>query len=277
MRSATLLLFLLAGTSPADDASDEEQRIRRWRDLYSARAVAMTVEEMATPPTTPMLRPEPVLTFTNPVRPDALHGAAYVWTDRGVPRLIAAVWSAEDQKQRSQRNLCYEFFSLSEHPLEVHIDNSPVVWRPQKGGLEWIDLEGAPPPAGTRALRLTQMRRLAAGWEAMGHPGEAELRLLPQPVYRYPEDAPGAVDGAIFAFVMGTDPELFVLLEAVPGEAPKTARWRIAPARFTGSPLTLKRESTVLWSDPTWEDFNRERVYDFLYGIERLDGELPPE
>ena len=42
-----------------------------------------------------------------------------------------------------------------------------------------------------------------------------ELRLLPQPVYRYESEDPEVQDGGVFAFVQGTDPEVLLLLEAV--------------------------------------------------------------
>lgn len=273
MRLAGLFLLLLAGFAEPDET---EERIRRWRTLYTDRARAIVAARADADSAALTLVDRPILTFSNPVRPDALHGAGFLWTDRGIPRAIGAVWSAEDQKERSQRNLCYEFYSLSEHPLDVTIANSDVRWKPKESGLEWLTLSDAPAPAGSRPLRLTQMRRLAGEWSAEGQTGEAELRLLPQPVYRYPETVTGPLDGAIFAFVMGTDPELFVLLEAWPMGEGSTSSWRVSPVRFSGTPLTLKRNDAVLWSREVWAHYDRELTYDFLYGIERLtDANLP--
>ncbi|MAG94065.1 MAG: hypothetical protein CMJ48_09980 [Planctomycetaceae bacterium] len=41
-----------------------------------------------------------------------------------------------------------------------------------------------------------------------------QLRRLSQPIYRYESDNANLLDGAMFAFVQGTDPEVFLLLEA---------------------------------------------------------------
>jgi hypothetical protein len=43
---------------------------------------------------------------------------------------------------------------------------------------------------------------------------DQELRLLSQPLYRYESTLPEVVDGALFTFVTGTDPELMLVIEA---------------------------------------------------------------
>ena len=63
--------------------------------------------------------------------------------------------------------------------------------------------------AGGFAGRLLDARVERAG-------EEQALRLLPKPLYRYerPDGPTSSSDGALFAFVLGTDPEVFLLLEA---------------------------------------------------------------
>jgi hypothetical protein len=263
--------YILLALVAADPAAEQDDTIRRWNALYQVRAQAIVAVEDR-PDALPFeVHPQAILRYTNPVRPNAQHGSVHVWTDKGVPRIVGAIWSAEDRNNREQRNLCYEFHSLSEVPLRVTMDHTQVRWEPKTSGVEWIPLRNAPAPLDTRALRLTAMRRIAAEWTATGLANEeSELRLLPQPLYRYPETVEGPLDGAIFVFVVGTDPELFVVLEAWKDAPGMTDGWRITPARLTGTPLTLKRKDETLWSSPAWENFNRQKVYDFLYGIERL-------
>src|SRR5947209_7567407 len=90
-------------------------------------------------------------------------------------------------------------------------------------------LEGAEEPA----QRLLQMRELAAGCAVTKRERDdsaSELRLLPQPIYRYEAAQAGVIDGAIFVFVQGTDPDLFLLLEA--RESGGKAEWQFAACRM---------------------------------------------
>jgi hypothetical protein len=78
-----------------------------------------------------------------------------------------------------------------------------------------------------------------------------ELRLLPRPLYRYePSEAPGRgsgwIDGGVFAFVQGTDPEGILLLEAVDPDG--SPRWQYAFARATSAALEARLDKTVVWA-----------------------------
>jgi hypothetical protein len=104
-----------------------------------------------------------------------------------------------------------------------------------QAGIQWRELPGAPQPAASHALRLTQLRRQAERFRAtviVRKPSEVihPLRLLTQPVYRSP--ASSADDVALFLFVLGTDPECALVLEA---RSDKT--WRYTLARQTMASL----------------------------------------
>ena len=62
------------------------------------------------------------------------------------------------------------------------------------------------------------------------------LRLMPQPVYRYSEPDK-ILDGGLFVFALGTDPECNLLLEAYEDE--KGARFRYALAPMSLTSLTV--------------------------------------
>ena len=55
-----------------------------------------------------------------------------------------------------------------------------------------------------------------------------ELRLLPQPLYRYESTDPDVLDGAVFAFVTsaGTDPEAILVLEARKDPGASAPKWQ---------------------------------------------------
>ena len=92
---------------------------------------------------------------------------------------------------------------------------------------------------------------------------ESELRLLPQSVHRYAAPKNRIVHGALFAFVQGTDPDLFLLIEAR-GENVASARWQFADTRMTGAELRLSRRDKQVWKADLlpWSEFiDHERVY----------------
>jgi hypothetical protein len=132
-----------------------------------------------------------------------------------------------------------------------------VIWSPETPGVEFKDIPGAPAPADTPAARLRQMKVLAdrfkvtmTGWRADRSDRE-ELRLLPKPLYRdelseAPRQNRGWIDGGVFAFVQGTDPEAILMLEAVR----QTGRpaWQYAFARATAAGLEARLDNTVVWA-----------------------------
>jgi hypothetical protein len=101
----------------------------------------------------------------------------------------------------------------------------------------------------TSAARMTQMRMLARSYSVqMNDPQNtpAELRLLPQPLYRY-EDPSVERDGSIFAFVWteGTDPELLLRIESRVVDGKPT--WCMQPLRFTWRELKLLKDGQEIW------------------------------
>jgi len=75
--------------------------------------------------------------------------------------------------------------------------------------------------------------------------GRQELRLLSKPLYRYSQPERGILDGAIFAFVLTTNPEFLVVVEAqnVDGKS----RWFYSPERFTGRQCDLRIQNQQVW------------------------------
>ena len=203
------------------------------------------------------LRPEPLLRWTNPIRKTA-DGAVYLWTRDGRPAAALCVYV-------TARGLDHEWQSLSEGRAAATYPGG-ADWTPDGPGLAFRPLPEAPEPAETAIGRLVQMRALARRFSAtVNRPPEAqEVRLLPQPVYRYPEGTPGAVDGAAFAFVQGTDPEVLLLFE-VRVEGGRKA-WHHAFARMSGNHLECRDGDAVAWSvENTWPGEPTSAYVTFLY------------
>ena len=129
----------------------------------------------------------------------------------------------------------HSFSSLSPETLAAERDGR-TVWNPRALGVDFKPVPGAPEPAESPTQRSRQMRALAQGFRAMDDfrkQGWRELRLLPTPIARYGNGKPGTkvLDGALFAFAEGTDPEVFLFLEA--RRLDQATEWQYALAPMT--------------------------------------------
>jgi hypothetical protein len=79
-----------------------------------------------------------------------------------------------------------------------------------------------------------------------------QLRLLPRPVHRYADEGAGIVDGALFAFTYGTNPEVFLQIEARREETDRP-RWRVSFARSSAAAVAVTRDGMTVWSAEAYE------------------------
>jgi hypothetical protein len=276
LRSQRWLLVVMALTCRPVLAEDnqpatEDQR-KRWTEVYAEEAAkhrifrrGEEIEELEFVPT-------PILTFTNPIRVRDTHGGLYVWTSDGRPEALGAIWSVISPDDSTKRHLSEEFHSLSLAP--IHSSHEPRIsrrgpvpdWRVDQAGVERKKIPDAPAPLKAANLRLTQMRLLARRFEAKIPPGVTDgrgsLRLLAQPVYRYQSESHSVIDGGIFAFVMGTDPELILMIEAV--ETKTGPQWQFAAAQFTNLPLRLNYRESQIWECQPGKPYLSDQPH-FLY------------
>ena len=77
-----------------------------------------------------------------------------------------------------------------------------------------------------------------------------DLRLLTKPIYRDSNAESGALsDGALFVFVLGTDPEVALRIEARPDNR-GLAQWHYALARMSIRGLRRSYRGQAVWSAP---------------------------
>lgn len=249
--SLGLLLSIAVASLPAlaDEADQDGEPSIKERLEQAVGWYDLLPDEEAKEP----MRAEVVMRWQNPIRTQTGAGVLAVWISRGRPEAMASIFQWDD-------DLCHEFGSLSRAGGLVARDKSGPVWSPQAAGVEFRDVSDAPAPAATRAARLRQMKSLAERFTARlpdrtsDDANRVVLRLLPTPLYRYaPEEAEDAAaslkDGALFAFAMGTDPEVILLLEAVEREGKSS--WQFAFARGTGWGAEASLGEKVVWSVPT--------------------------
>ncbi len=277
----------LAGAAAAQQgpADAEQAGFKRWLAFYAAEAAEYELFIEDKTPQKLQLETPPVMTYTNPVRAGSQHGAIYVWTLDGRPEAIASFWSTDVAGNSALRDVTHEFQSLSLGPLgSRHVvrvgGKGPVPdWKLDRPGVELRFLAEAPAPAGSAPARLVQMRRLAREFSARitasNKETASDLRLLPQPLMRYSSHSAEVIDGAMFAFVQATDPELILMIEAR-----KTAdgpRWHYSAARFTNRPLQLRQGQREVWSCDAAEGYDGAQPYFIYWSVSRRDRLLADE
>jgi hypothetical protein len=190
-----------------------------------------------------VLTEEPLLRFDDQVT-GVVDGAVFVWTLDDRPAAAASVWI------RKTGHEFHEFQSLAAGALTAS-NQGQAKWTPAQPGIERKPAPGARPPAASAAGRLNQMRAFAREYGATvaaSEKDQQELRLLPQPVFRYGRPDGPAVDGAVFAFCKGTNPEVLLLVEAVKNG--QDLEWNYAFARMTSRACEVRREDKVAWTAP---------------------------
>ena len=218
------------------------------------------------------LSAQPVMRWDNH-RSSVADGAAFVWLSDRRPQVIGGMWI-----KNRQENTFFELHSLSPKRLTASVDGTKR-WSTTQPGVSWQVVAGAPPPAASRVERLRQMKQLGEGFSTYAvktAPDYDEgsvwhLRMMAQPVYRYVEQAP--VDGAIFAFAQGIDPEVYLILES--HEDQGIGRWRFSFAAACVWELHAKRGDREVWSRPKWSPQDADKVYG-LVGPIAIDPNLLP-
>jgi hypothetical protein len=166
-----------------------------------------------------------------------------VWTCRGRAEVLGSFFSFPAV---GPRMLYHEFHSLSLSVLDVQrAGKHAQTWTPLAPGIQIAPIAGAPAPAPSAPRRLAQMRTLTRDFSASTQDRNDrlwELRLLPQPLYRYESTDPNVLDGALFTFVTsaGTDPEALLVIEARKPSPNDRPIWHYALARFTDLQLSVR-------------------------------------
>lgn len=239
------LLLILAADKPDDGLA------KKMLPIYIKEAEAYTFAVESAPKKALELKKEPILEWSNPIRSGVQQGVIFLWLRDGRPAALGSIWSAPVGRLKG-RKITHEFHALDSEKLLVSRPHALNEWKPQ-AGLARKEFPDAGAPAATRTARLAQMRRLAqefTGYEIDKEykRGRGELRLLPTPLYRYPEAKSSIVDGALFALVstIGTDPEVLLVVEA--RKAGGTTRWEYACGRFSNWDLHVQRKDKEIWS-----------------------------
>jgi hypothetical protein len=172
-------------------------------------------------------------------------------TAEGRPAVMGQFFRFDNRGRRLKKHALH---SLAAGPLEAKFQDR-LAWAPEEPGVVWKTFPDAPAVAGTGKERLRQMKQLAASFRVTLRDAKdqaTELRLAPRPLYEYAAPKDGVTDGVVFSYLVATDPEAILLVEAF-DEGAKTG-FRYAFARFHFLRLTATLGDKTVWdaeADPS--------------------------
>ena len=254
----------------SDQEVQKEQR-EKWSKFYlkMAKSYEISVQDEKEDVALELVA-TPVLRWQNPIRPET-HGECFVWIRDGRPEAVASLFS---YPRNGFRRVAHAFNSISEGTLTAD-RNDRQFWRvPAHQSVKMIPVPMSPNVAAKPTLRLAQMRSIMRGFTAFvgggGVEEKRELRLLTTPLYRYPQSDSSQRDGALFAFAMGTDPEVLLLIES--REEDSMRKWYFLPMRHTYISLQVLFKGNEVWS---YERGDPMATYLSQHGIDRQPEILP--
>jgi hypothetical protein len=239
--SLLLALYVGAQLPAADDGGTGSMESVRAQYRADAEKYSFYAAARQTPPLA--LTEKPVLRWSSL---NDYSGDVFIWTSEGLPIVVGCMLSGPSGPRA--RRMIHEFHLVGQQPTMPLDLLSHQRWEPASG-LSRTPVPGAAAPASSAAGRLAQLRQLSRAFavrmEAVN--GDWDLRLLPQPLFRYGDDGKEVVDGALFAYVWttGTDPEFLLLLEC--RKTPRGMEWQFAPVRLTLRPLRLEHQGKEVW------------------------------
>jgi hypothetical protein len=243
---ATLLLFGSPGLGESDEA---EPATRSDEALQITTDAARTYEfELAgEQPRKIVLHTESILRWSNPVAGEVF-GSVFVWTHEGRPEVIGSL----HQWYSPLTHGSHEFHSLATGPVHGWRDKKSI-WISQQPGIELRRVPDQQAVAESNLGHLRQMRAISRRFTVKKTDREGvsrDMRLLSQPIYRYPGNSSLVADGAIFVFVQGTDPELFLLVEA--RQVKDNWEWQYALARMNSVQFVARYQNRKVWQVDIW-------------------------
>lgn len=172
-------------------------------------------------------------------------GTTWMWQDAdGRPAMVLNL-SGKDTP------LC-EFISLTNSPLSCSVNE--FKWMPREAGWKPKAIPNAMEPANKKVARKLQMRAMAKKFTSYlidsKSQRKAQLRMLPEPIYRYKQETETSPDGALFAFVRDGDLEVILAIEAETNPDTGKSRWVFDCDRVAISEQHVSYEDQEVWSCP---------------------------
>jgi hypothetical protein len=246
-----VIFYLAAGPLVAQsdlktDASKPDPRAARIRQMKEVAAGIRGYRATNGIRETVELIPEPMTRFDDAARADE-DGTVWMWGRAGRPIAVMELY----KKIHGTPGWIMAMASLSTG--RVGLEGPAWLWAPDKPGLEMKPHPQSPAPSLRPPARLRQIKDMAARYSAheFWDPNNqrSELRLIPKPVCRYNDPGAEVVDGAIFLFCHGTNPEVVLLIEAL-GKNGSPSAWQYGLQRLGHAEMHVNLDAHEIWQCP---------------------------
>lgn len=258
-----VVLFLtFASSSLADEPANDNTEEANKRTTKAAKTYEFRFKDDQAKL---QLNPKSVLRWSNPVAGE-LYGNVFVWTDKGRPEVIGSLL----QWYSPNTHASHEMHSLSEKTIEGFRSGTKV-WETQSK-IQWIEFPSNIAVATTPRARKTQMRALSRRFTVEKEDREAltrNLRILNQPLMEYGDEKSTVIAGGLFVFVQGTDPEVFVLIEA--RKTTTKLKWHYAFARMNSVKFDARYDDETVWRVDIWPWSKAQNGRELYFHSGRID------
>jgi len=247
--------------SPVEAATDlDTENARRRLDFINKASSRFELTVHEETDAVSRLIPGPLLRWSNP-QSTASDGVLIGFSRGGRPDVLAQF------AMHSEKNIVHEFHATCERPLSMKRDGQGEFWRYDVPSIEFRTLSGVKPPVDSETARMVQFRQIGESFEVFDEHGWTRpvrqvLRLLRQPVYRYHDEKAGIIDGVVMPFVLGTDPEAILMIEAFQSE--DGPQWRYAFCEMTIYALQAFRSGEMVWEKPDRRVFCQSGVAHYV-------------
>jgi len=283
----SLVLMTTAGVAwsdpelPKSDETDQARRSARV-EAMRARAESLAVRIGAAgdaKSTSAELVANPLLHYSdlagNAAAGNTADGTIWAWGKVGRPPFLAGIFY-DTPKAGIEKWSC-ELLSLADGPISV-AGKPGWEWKPAKSDIEWQAVPDAPPAAESPVQRLRQMKDIARRFTAsqtIGPTRTDQLRLMDRPLHRYADAARGLIDGSLYAFAVGTNPEVLLILECRAATEGKPA-WHCGFARMTSARCEARLDDKEFWKQEAVDKWNPREPYYSEFGPDaRVFGTSP--
>jgi hypothetical protein len=187
----------------------------------------------------------PLLIYTDPTRGDD-SGFLWAWSNKGRPLAVAEMFQKTTNKFVWDIHIC----NTSGVRLRAGRMGAPW-WLENDSDIAFKDVPAAPPLGAEPALRQRQMKLLAQNFTAytMFRDGvRTDLRRLDRPLHSYRDEEAGILEGGLFAFANGTNPEMLLFIEARQGKGKSSKPvWQFGVSRATYGQLHAEYEGKEVY------------------------------
>jgi hypothetical protein len=266
-------IVFIAATARAQQGAKKDEGPSSWLPILRQQAADYDIVAKGESTSRPKPLADPILRWTQPVR-GGDDGAVFLWVADGRPAAVGTIFTY--RVSGSPRVLQHEVHSLMASPLEATWRGQSM-WRTDAPGLTLKRVPDAPAPAETAPARLRQMQAITRGFSLENvheKSGRNDLRLMPKPLYRYGAADSEAIDGAMFCFAHGTDPEAFLFVECRRRGSERD--WEYSFARFSDLALEARYKGRTVWSVPPGQ-WNRHDGIHAYYIAEQVNADSPDD